>query len=493
MSSFLLESHPGKPLVNHLNNVSKVANSILDDMQKYYPFFQHKSINQTLEIICLTHDLGKSTSFFQEYLYGKKPEDSFLKSHSTLSSLYCYYICKDIVNDDFFSFISLMAVQGHHGIIPNPSQVIKRIYNHSNELKKQFNNIKYIDEIDFFLIEKLYPKFRDCNSILNCLNKLDLKRRSFILSLAKLDQLYPYFIINMLFSILIDADRIDAANLNYDKLKILSPNIDTISIEKYIKKIENKAKAKAKFDNEFRIIKLRSLVRDTVLKKAHDTKHKLFSLTAPTGSGKTLTAFLFATILRNKIVSNLKRKPIPKIIYVLPFLSIIDQNTEVLRNAIGLKKTTIQSPIIITHHHLAKLNYKDITNEYYSESKSQLIIEGWNAELVITTFVQFLETIIGSTASSLRKLHNLTGSIIILDEVQAIDYQYWLLIRECLLFLTKEFDVRIILMTATQPLIFKKEVFELFDVPQIYPGYVTFIPDLRPISLIDLYPRLIIL
>ena len=76
-------------------------------------------------------------------------------------------------------------------------------------------------------------------------------------------------------------------------------------------------------------------------------------------------------------------------------MSIINQNEEIIREAIGIKNKAIQSKSILTHHHLAKLKYQSPENETYSEAKSQLIIEGWNAEIVITTFVQLLETIIG--------------------------------------------------------------------------------------------------
>ena len=140
---------------------------------------------------------------------------------------------------------------------------------------------------------------------------------------------------------------------------------------------------------------------------------------------------------------------------------------------------------MITHHHLVKLEYTDISNESFSNFKAQLLIEGWNAELIVTTFVQFLKTIIGTNTNSLRKLHNLAGSIVILDEVQSIDHKYWSLIHDSLLFLTKELDMRIILMTATQPLIFSKdsEILELFDTNYKLAERVSLIEELNGISI----------
>jgi CRISPR-associated endonuclease/helicase Cas3 len=174
------------------------------------------------------------------------------------------------------------------------------------------------------------------------------------------------------------------------------------------------------------------------------------------------------------------------------FLSIIDQNASVIARALGLKDNS-QSPVMVTHHHLAKLLYEDedVENESYSTAVSQLLIEGWNAEVIVTTFVQFLETIIGARASSLRKLHNIAGAIIILDEVQSIDYKHWLLVHDCLEFLAKEFSATIILMTATQPLIFKKdEVNELFDARPQFSERVELKVDLNGISLKDFLHKL---
>ena len=488
MSSFHLKSHKNKYLNDHLDDVSSLGLSLLKDELWIYPLFNKnfdkKNIEIIIKIICLSHDLGKGTSFFQDYLNDKPPSDKLLKSHSTISSLYAYYCSKHIMmNDNFLPFITLIIVQGHHGMIPNPSNAIIRIYNHRERLKKQFESFEYIYEIDSLLIKNSFPQFLSCKPLIEKMKKLHEIGESFKTELKLIGGLYPYYLTNMLFSILIDADRIKAADLDYNKLKITKTNIHPISIEEYINKIENKGRKK--FGNESDIIKLRSFVRDTVLKKAHDTEHKLFSLTAPTGSGKTLAAFLFAIILRNKIFADLKKISMPKIIYVLPFLSIIDQNKEVLREAIGLPSKNIQNNIMITHHHLVKFEYTDISNESFSTFKAQLLIEGWNSELIVTTFVQFLKTIIGTNTTSLRKLHNLAGSIVILDEVQSIDHKYWSLIHDSLLFLTKELDMRIVLMTATQPLIFSKdsEILELFDTNYKLSERVTLVEDLEGISI----------
>jgi CRISPR-associated endonuclease/helicase Cas3 len=433
-----------------------------------------------MRIVGISHDLGKGTVFFQEYLYGRK-QDPFLKSHSTSSSLYCYRACKTALkSDDFLPFLALLLVQGHHGGIPSPSTAITRVHSHRNELEKQFASIRCPSELDAMLSSAELPNFNSGQTVLSAVELYKIKK-AFDASVRKSSSIRPYYQANMLFSALIDADRMDAAGIS---IPSRTP-INHRAISDFVAKIE--AENKEKLGKQSEIIKLRALVRKSVMDKINTT-NKIFSLTAPTGSGKTLTALLFASTLRQKMYDELERSP--RIIYVLPFLSIIDQNADVISKALGLELGS-QSPILITHHHLAKTIYESESSESYSNSVSQLLIEGWNSEVVITTFVQFLEALIGTRASSLRKLHNIAGSIIILDEVQSLDYKHWSLVHDCLEFLANELDTRIILMTATQPLIFRKgEVLELCDMPHGFPDRVRLEVDLNDKSLEQFIARL---
>jgi len=151
----------------------------------------------------------------------------------------------------------------------------------------------------------------------------------------------------------------------------------------------------------------------------------------------------------------------PRIIYVAPFLSIIDQNFEVFKEALG--SASSRSDLILAHNHLCEMVYKNEENEF-STDKSELLIEAWNSEIIVTTLIQFGYTILGCGSKELRKFHNLAGSIVILDEVQAIPAEYWNLIRQALKFLSQNYQITFILMTATQPLIFdRQEVTEILD------------------------------
>ena len=113
LCSYHLESHRGRPLVEHLKCVSELAVLIIKDLQRYSPCIADPRFTEALKIIGLSHDIGKSTIFFQEYLYDKK-HDQFLKSHSTLSSLYGILACRNILKDDFLSFINFILIKVNH-------------------------------------------------------------------------------------------------------------------------------------------------------------------------------------------------------------------------------------------------------------------------------------------------------------------------------------------------------------------------------------------
>ena len=225
------------------------------------------------------------------------------------------------------------------------------------------------------------------------------------------------------------------------------------NVENYVKTLSQRSRNRNDVDP--RIIKARDLLFDNLAHKAASMpvgKH-IFSITAPTGYGKTLAAFHFALKLREVLSSQGINA---RIVYVAPFLGIIDQNLKVIREALSLNQN--QSNLLLAHHHLAEMNYRPKDeDESFSTLESELLIEGWNSEIIVTTFVQFFNSILGNRASQLRKFHNLEGSIVLLDEVQSIPHKYWKLIRDILAFLSQQLNMHIVLMTATQPLIFNSD------------------------------------
>jgi len=158
-----------------------------------------------------------------------------------------------------------------------------------------------------------------------------------------------------------------------------------------------------------------------------------FSLTVPTGGGKTLASFAFA--LRHAAKHQMGR-----VIYALPFTSIIEQNVQVLRDALGE-----DGGLVLEHH----INLDPDKETHWG----RLASENWDAPVVVTTNVQLLESLFACRTSRCRKLHRLARSVIILDEAQSLPVD---LLRPCLAALAelvRNYGVTIVLCTATQPAI----------------------------------------
>lgn len=163
----------------------------------------------------------------------------------------------------------------------------------------------------------------------------------------------------------------------------------------------------------------------------------LFSMTVPTGGGKTLTSLAFA--LDHAIRHDLRR-----VIFVIPFTSIVEQNAEVFRRALGPWGDTA-----VLEHHSA---YQDEAQKApESAEKLKRAMENWEAPVVVTTSVQFFESLFGDRPSQCRKLHNVSGSVVILDEAQTLPLK---LLRPCVAAideLARNYRTSLVLCTATQP------------------------------------------
>ncbi|NLZ52788.1 MAG: CRISPR-associated helicase Cas3', partial [Thermoanaerobacteraceae bacterium] len=166
------------------------------------------------------------------------------------------------------------------------------------------------------------------------------------------------------------------------------------------------------------------------------------------------TSMAFALKLRSKIYS--KKGYMPRIIYSLPFLSIIEQNAEQFELVLNEVGFNVDTDLLLKHHHLSEIYYKMEENEFEPD-EAKILIEGWNSEIIVTTFVQLFHTLLSNKNKNLRKFHRLSGSIIILDEVQSIPFKYWLLVKEILKELVEKFDSYVIFVTATEPLIFERQ------------------------------------
>lgn len=189
--------------------------------------------------------------------------------------------------------------------------------------------------------------------------------------------------------------------------------------------------------------RLRVEIRDHCLAAAEELPG-LFSLTVPTGGGKTLSSLAFA--LKHARLHDLRR-----IVYVFPYTSIIEQNAKVFREAL-----VALGPDVVVEHH----SNLDPDSEHQSVA-SRLAAENWDASIIVTTNVQFFESLHGNRSSRCRKLHRLARSVVILDEAQALPVGFLAPCLRALEELTNTYGSSVVLCTATQPAIVRRDEFPI--------------------------------
>ncbi|PDO10535.1 MAG: hypothetical protein BLM47_06580 [Candidatus Reconcilbacillus cellulovorans] len=242
--------------------------------------------------------------------------------------------------------------------------------------------------------------------------------------------------VRMLFSCLVDADSLDTeAFCDPERAAVrASRPSGHAAIAGLLEKYE--AYMRERFSHiRFDIDRLRRELLQECLEQADD-RPGLWTLTMPTGSGKTLTSLGFA--LRHAAANGLAR-----IIYVIPYTSIIEQTAAVFRDIFGADH--------VLEHHSNLREERDESDEGPADLRMRLAEENWDAPIVVTTNVQFFESLFSNRRSKCRKLHNIARSVVILDEAQMLNGGYY---RPCLYALeelVRNYRCSVVLCTATQP------------------------------------------
>lgn len=242
--------------------------------------------------------------------------------------------------------------------------------------------------------------------------------------------------VRMLFSALVDADFLDTERyMDPDKFASRNrwPDMENLAALFDAHMAALSAKAMATPVNALRADILRQCRKAAL----HDPG--LFSLTVPTGGGKTLSGMAFA-------LEHARRHGKRRIIHVIPYTSIIEQTANVFREIFG--------DAVIEHHSNAE------SDPGQESSASRLACENWDAPIVVTTNVQFFESLFASRTSRCRKLHNIVDSVVILDEAQLLPPNFLQPILDVLNLLTRHYGVTVVLSTATQPALASRDYFD---------------------------------
>jgi CRISPR-associated endonuclease/helicase Cas3 len=381
--------------------------------------FADKFGSEWAKLAGLWHDLGKYRKRFQNYirLVSGFEADAHIKGeagkapHSTAGAL--------LANDRFGLPGRVLAylIAGHHA----------GLYDWNSErdsLEYRLNLPDSRNELDEALAANPPNQLLDSSDF-----KPDLK------SVPGLGKGFALWI-RMLFSCLVDADFLDterymnperyALRNQWPTLKELAPMFD-----RHMATLSAEAKP-----TEVNL--LRADILGQCQTKARETPG-LFSLTVPTGGGKTLSSMAFA--LEHAALYDKKR-----IIYVIPYTSIIEQTADIFRGIFG--------DAVIEHHSNAE------SEPDQESSQSRLACENWDAPIVVTTNVQFFESLFAAKTSRCRKLHNIVDSVVVLDEAQLLPPEFLQPILDVLNLLTAHYGVTVVLSTATQPALATREYFD---------------------------------
>ncbi|MFQ3573539.1 MAG: CRISPR-associated helicase Cas3' [Thermodesulfovibrionales bacterium] len=444
-----LYSHPGILLEDHLIGVAELSDLFLSEK----PSGIKEKLNSICKVIALTHDIGKATRYFQDYLNATDKEKERIKKnketwHSLFSSVCAYYLTKELfLSDEICPVFAFLAIRRHHGNLRDVRDDVLFDDRDAELLHKQLKSIA--DEGFSVLCSRLHsaglPLLLNKQIISQWINDFANESRQIKKNLRNINNsISNYITINLIYSILLDADKSEVVV----KDKSVFNRKEFYSTE-WVRNFKEQT-----IFPESPVNILRERAYQETLNSDIDLNKKIYSLNLPTGLGKTLTSLYFA--LKLKEVMKSENDVAPRIVYTLPFLSIIDQNSEVFESVIKTNNIEPDTSILLKHHHLSEVFYKKEDVEFESD-EAKILIEGWNSEIIVTTFVQLFHTLISNKNRSIRKFHRLSNSIIILDEVQSIPVKYWLLLRNVLMNLSEMLNAYIVFVTATEPLIFERD------------------------------------
>ncbi len=391
----------------------------------------------------LWHDLGKFSPAWQRYLSSKsdvhRGEIELRVDHSTAGAQHA------VESGNITGHLLAYCIAGHHsGLLDaiSPDACLQK------RLEKEIADFESASENG---LERSIPQLPP--------------------SIAKnvREPSVPALFTRMLFSALVDADFLATEAFVAPERRQLRPTRDAALLRKMLELLEVNVGTFPAPQNA--VDRARSEICDNC-RTAAGSAPGLFSLTVPTGGGKTLSSLVFA--LRHAIRHGQQR-----VIYVVPFTSIIEQNAAVFED--------VFKPLLASGVDLVVLQHHSNLSPQKETDQTRLAAENWDAPLIVTTAVQFYESLHASRTSSCRKLHNIANSVVILDEAQCLPVEYLRPCLDVLRELAAHYHATVLLCTATPPAIHRSEDFPigLEGVREIVPNPPRLYETLRRVSTID--------
>jgi len=438
------------------------------------------------ELIGLLHDLGKGSEEFAQYIRSATglidpDEDDYVDAigkkgkidHSSAGAqvIYSYFSEKGNESVWISEILPLVIASHHSGLIdcltPSGNNNFSKRMTKPDKRTRTTESLSNLDDNIKRKMEELLCNnnfISQMNQKLKSLQEKNDSKETFMFKIGLL--------VRFLFSCLIDADRLNTADFEFPKLaKERNQGKYTawpILIEKLNKRL-------GEFENRNKVDALRQEISNYCLEFS-PKKKGLYQLTVPTGGGKTLSSLRFA-------LNHAKEHKMDRIIYVIPYTSIIDQNADSVRKILEdqTEEGTYLNNIVLEHH-------SNLTPEEET-TRHKLLAENWDAPVVFTTMVQLLEALFGHGTRSARRMHQLAKAVIIFDEIQTIPIQCVHLFNIAIRFIIQCCGSTVVLSTATQPLLdeVKPEVRALQIAPdqQMMPNVQKLFKELKRVEVYD--------
>lgn len=388
-------------LTDHLDGTMRLAEGFGADM----------GLGAEAGLLGAIHDEGKDTAAFQDYIHGRKHRRV---DHSTAGA-------KSFFENGHIGWLQLigaLCVAGHHAGIPDLGSKVDCAGTSTlnGRMKKCIPSIRHPQR---YLIDSTCLDVDHLNTFIEKRNTLDVM-----------------ILTRMLFSCLVDADFLDTeAFMNNQPVR----KNEFSSLKEISAMFWSKLEEDGYFRPKNTLNEKRCEILHTCMRKG-EGKQGLYSLTVPTGGGKTISSMAFA--MKQAMKWHKER-----IIYVIPYLSIIEQTADVFRAFLG-------NHAVLESH--SQVDYDSLVEEGSEEAsrvaeRMKLAAENWDAPVVITTNEQFFESLYANKTSRCRKLHNIANSVVILDEAQMMPVDFLKPCLHAIEQLVHYYGCTVVLCSATQP------------------------------------------
>ena len=440
----------------HLAHLGKTGNQLLSEhlsgvAAQCSELAKKLGLEKAGELIGLLHDLGKATETFQDYLLsfadeGEARDDLRGKIDHSTAGAQCLLANihgaeqEDSLQGIVARFLAICIASHHSGLIdclePNGDDKL------TQRLAKPNKSTRFVEawaNLDPSVKSRAESLMQDPGLVAEVRNTI----ASLAISLDEGDgdkDVQVGLLLRLLFSCLIDADRTNTTNFEKPAAAVHRKNLAYETWEKLVDRLDRHL---SQMNTDGAVNGIRRQVSDECFRAA-DRLGGIYTLTVPTGGGKTLSALRFA-------LEHSRRHALDRIIFVSPYISIVDQNAAVARSILEPEGVPYAS-VVLEHHS----NVQDDPDDEVGRPdlwRRRVLAENWDAPVVFTTSVQVLEALFGSGTRAVRRLHAMARAVIVFDEVQTLPIKMVHLFNNAINLLASHCGSTIVLCTATQPLL----------------------------------------